>query len=237
MDAVERVHELVDQYAEIFAKACRDGTAQPSKDPKTAANDRTREGRLGSFKAQPDECQAFLRSVDQGLVRIEPDGNFWAHTARRTSRNLHLVGRSGLAMALHTEYLIQIGAYAELILDHGWPPEILDFECGPFDVEGGEDRITLAVEAKARVLPPTGDTLTSIRDAFMARQTDPDYPMKDNHRRKWERLEDLTSAGPVWLWLVADGARWSYVAKRNGERLVLTESEDPPRLELVSRLT
>jgi hypothetical protein len=236
MDAVERVHKLVTSYAEAFAETCRNGTAQPSKDPKTAANDKVREGRLGSFKAQPDECQAFLRAVDHDLVRIEPDGNFWAHTARRTSRNLHLVGRSGMAMALHTEYLIQIGAYAELVLDHGWPPERLDFECGAFDIEGGGERLTLAVEAKARVLPSTGDTLTAIRDAFLAREKDPDYPLKPNHLHKWDRLFELCSAGLVWLWLVADGARWSYIARRTGNGLVLSETTALPSREVVDGL-
>jgi hypothetical protein len=236
VDAVARVHQLVAGYAEAFAEACRNGTAQPSKDPRTAANDKAREGRLGSFKAKPDECQAFLRAVDKDLIRIEPDGNFWAHTARRTSQNLHLVGRSGMATALHTEYLIQIGAYAELVLDRGWPPAKLDFECGPFDIEGGEGRVTLAVEAKARVLPPTGDTLTTIRDAFMARQIDPDYPLKPNHLHKWDRLLELSSQGPVWLWLVADGARWSYAARNDGSGLSLAEMADPPRLDLVQSL-
>jgi hypothetical protein len=139
-------------------------------------------------------------------------------------------------MALHTEYLIQIGAYAELVLDHGWPPGNLDFECGPFDIEGGEGRVTLTVEAKARVLPATGDTLTSIRDAFMARQIDPGYPLKPNHLHKWDRLLELTSQGPVWLWLVADGARWPYVARSDGTGLSLTEIPDPPRLDLVRSL-
>jgi hypothetical protein len=89
VDAVERVHLLVSGYGEAFSEACRPGTAHPSKDPKTTASDKAREGRPGSFK------------------------------------------------------------------------------------------------------------------------------------------------GPVWLWLVADGARWSYVARGDGSGLSLAEMADPPRLDLV----
>jgi hypothetical protein len=31
------------------------------------------------------------------------------------------------------EYLIQIGATAELVLDHGWTPHAIDVERGEFD--------------------------------------------------------------------------------------------------------
>ncbi len=217
MSDVDRVGELTSQYADAFAEACRSGRAKPARDTKTAANDAGREGQLVRVDAQPDECAAFLRALDQGLVHVKPTGRFWATTARRTSRNLHLVGRSGTATALHTEYLIHIGAYAELILDHGWAPASLDFECGAFDVEGGDHRLLLLVEAKARVDGPTSDTLKALRNALLSRARDPSVVLSVNHRNKWDRLVVLTKGGPVWLWLVADDARWSYVVRRHGD--------------------
>ena len=56
-------------------------------------------------------------------------------------------------MGLNLEYLIQVGAVAELILDHGWPADSIDFERGEFDALASdhEGRVSLAVEAKARV--------------------------------------------------------------------------------------
>ncbi len=234
---MERVHDLISRCAEEFAEACRTGQALPSKDPKTAANDPGREGRLVSFKAQPDECHAFLRAVENDVIFVKPSGRFWAHTARRSSRNLHLVGRSGLATALHTEYLIHIGGYAELVLDYGWPPDLLDFECGAFDVEGGNQRLVLAMEAKARVLPATGDTLTALRDALLARAADPQAELNVNHLKKWNRLLDLSQAGPLWLWLVADNARWSYVVEQSGQGVSLTPMEGPPIFAAVTSIT
>src|SRR4051794_16169049 len=168
-DDVAQARMLVEGYADSFAAACRAGNAAPTRDPSTAANDASRQGRLLKSDVRPDEAASFLRAIHSGHVLVKPTGRFWASTARRSSRNLHLVGRSGTATALHTEYLIHIGAYGELILDFDWPPELLDFECGSFDVEGGDTRITLAMEAKARVLPATGDTLTALRDALLGK--------------------------------------------------------------------
>jgi len=183
-------------------------------------------------------ASAFLRAINEELVFLKPTGRFWATTARGSSRNLHLIGRSGRATTLHLEYLIQIGAYAELILDHGWSPASLDFECGAFDVEGGDPRIYLAVEAKARVLPPTGDTLTALRDSLVGSAQTGRPPSSSNHANKWSRLVELTRGGPVWLWLVADRARWSYVARQDElGRVSLHPVGQPPTFELVSGLS
>jgi hypothetical protein len=39
-------------------------------------------------------------------------------------------------VSINLEYLIQIGASAELVLDHGWSPADIDFERGEFDAVG-----------------------------------------------------------------------------------------------------
>src|SRR4051812_49090241 len=108
---VAQVQVLLEGYADSFAAACRAGQAAPARDPSTAANDASRQRRLLKRDVQPDEAASFLRAIRSGHMFVKPTGRFWASTARRSSRNLHLVGRSGTATALHTEYLIHIGAY------------------------------------------------------------------------------------------------------------------------------
>ena len=66
-----------------------------------------------------------------------------------------LFSKSGAGVSVNLEYLVQVGATAELVLDHGWSSERVGFERGEFDAvaydEGG--RVAMAMEAKAR---PTG---------------------------------------------------------------------------------
>ncbi len=50
---------------------------------------------------------------------MESDGRFRLPGAGHCSTSLHLIGRSGTGVALHTEYLIQIGAYGELVVMSG----------------------------------------------------------------------------------------------------------------------
>ena len=47
-----------------------------------------------------------------------------------------LLGKSGSGVSINLEYLIQIGAAAELVLDHGWSASDIDLECGEFDAVG-----------------------------------------------------------------------------------------------------
>ena len=47
-----------------------------------------------------------------------------------------LLGKSGSGVSINLEYLIQIGATAELVLDHGWSSNAIDFERGEFDALG-----------------------------------------------------------------------------------------------------
>ncbi len=204
------------QWAEGFAAECRTSG--------THAKDALRSGELaiGSRGLVDDECTSFLRAYDAGLVTVEPDGTFWLPRAGHCSTNLHLIGRSGDAVALHTEYLIQIGAYGELVLDLGWDPADLQFEMGEFDTLGLEEgRTVLAVEAKARI--EGSDSLSALRASFMALQDNPDSDVTGNHRRKWDELVRLLQEGPVEVALVAAGARWAYTAEATSTGARLTQ--------------
>lgn len=129
------------------------------------------------------------------------------------------------------EYLIHIGACAELVLDHGWRPEDLSFECGQLDIWGHEresDSVLIGVEAKART--SGGDSLQALLDSFETKTLDATAPVPPNHERKWQELIRLTTERPVLLWLVADGARWLFRADSKGGRVGLRSIDDQPTL-------
>jgi hypothetical protein len=169
-----------------------------------------------------DESAAFLRALEAGLTTIAPDGAFGIPSARACSPNLHLVGRNEDHVAVHTEVLIHIGAYAELVLDRGWEPGRLAFDPfirgaaldlwgfdEPVSGQWWEGRITFVAEAKARVAG--SDSLTGLASALERLQVDSAADVDPGHRRKWDELVNIVGDhGPIELLLAADGERWWY---------------------------
>ena len=49
-------------------------------------------------------------------------------SARACSPSLHLVGRNGDHVRLHTEVLVHVAVYGELVLDQGWNPACIAFD-------------------------------------------------------------------------------------------------------------
>lgn len=108
-------------------------------------------------------------------------------------------------VALNTEYLIQIAAYAELVLDHGWLPASLSLEMGEFDlvaVDRAGDPVIL-VEAKARLTGP--NSLEHLWQAFRAWAAGGEVSADATTGRKWKALREHLSRRPLTLWLVASG--------------------------------
>lgn len=118
---------------------------------------------------------------------------------------------------MNLEYIIQIGATAELVLDHGWPAAQVGFEQGEFDAVtyDPEGRIVLVMEAKARTTGP--DSLDKLVRAWIQFKGDPTADLNNNAGRKWRELARLCLGGPVTVWLVADGARWTLTANTGGD--------------------
>ncbi len=223
-EAQAAVHTLLMDCAETFAHRC---CAQPSG--KFLRDDGRRPSLRYGRGLGADESAAFLRALDSGLATVESDGAFFVPAARACSPNLHLVGRNEDHVAVHTEVLIHVGAFAELVLDQGWKPERLVFD--PFtrgaalDLWGfdaasdsnrwWEGRITFVCEAKARV--SGSDSLTSLAAAFDRLALDASTAVEPGHQRKWAELVSIVSDhGPVELLLAADGARWWYDVARSG---------------------
>ena len=221
-EAQARVHHLLIGCAAVFAETCN-STPNPKFSCDQIRRPALRYGRgLGT-----DEATTFLRALDAGLVTLEPDGAFFVPSARACSTNLHLVGRNEDHVAVHTEVLVHVGAYVELVLDHGWSPECIAFD--PFirgaaldlwgfaetpqsDRSWWEGSITFVAEAKARV--GGSDSLTALAAAFERLERDGSATANPGHLRKWDELRSVVHQhGPVDLLLAADGARWWYAVE------------------------
>lgn len=223
-ERVAEVKRLLEGWAAGFAFACQTKPSHhldPTRGPSLG---------FGSRGLASDEGTAFLRAYEAGLVIVDPDGRFRLPGARACSDNLHLVGRSGDHVALHTEYLVHLGAYGELVLDHGWSRSQLSFERGEFDIWGHDDvgEVVLAVEAKARAHRPHADSLESLLGSFERLACDPEATVPKNHLRKWIELLRLCGDHPVMLWLVADGARWYFDVTRAQDSATVTRRDGVP---------
>jgi hypothetical protein len=105
-----------------------------------------------------DEARAFLRAVDHGFAVVD-DGGYvtlpWVRGKRPAGRYA-LLSKSGAGVSINLEYVVQVGATAELVLDHGWDGREVDFERGEFDAlaYAPSGRPLLVMEAKARARGP-----------------------------------------------------------------------------------
>lgn len=179
-----------------------------------------------------DESTSFLRALDSGFIMVDGAGFVVLPTVRpKTPGGRYaLLSKSGTGVSINLEYLIQIGATAELVLDHGWKPADIDFERGEFDAVGvgSHDRPWLVMEAKARVTGP--DSLEKLVTTWLTMVEDPHLDTNNNAGRKYRELQRLCQSGRVVVWLVAEGARWTMSAAMEDGTLRLTSAADPTPL-------
>lgn len=170
-----------------------------------------------------DEAASFLRAVSSGLAVVDEAGYVTLPSVRPKVPvgRYALFSRSGAAISINLEYVIQVGATAELVLDHGWSADRIGFERGEFDAVGydEEGRVMLAMEAKARVAGP--DSLEKLVASWIRLGSHPDPDLNHNAGRKWRELARFCGSGLVDVWLVADSARWSFTARLQDGQLLL----------------
>ncbi len=195
------------------------------------------EFRLGRRGLLPDEAQSFIAALEYSQIDVDDAGYVSPKFCRpkpggaRYSLFSATTYTGDPYVSLNTEYLIHIGAAAELVRVHGWLSEEVLLEVGEFDAACiAHGRTLLAMEAKARVSGP--DSLSSLLCSFIkyGAESEPPSPT-DNHSRKYVELLRLTESGPVMLSLVAAGARWLLTATRNGNRVELDERQNVQRPE------
>ena len=222
---VDRLSNSISTWARTFAKQ--------------RLGDADIEFRLGRRTLLPDEAHSFLAAIDGGHIDVNDAGYITPSFCRPKvgGGRYSLFSKNTYSgdpyVSLNTEYLIHMGAAAELVADGNWSPNEVLLEVGQYDAacEAG-GRIVLAMEAKARVEGP--DSLSGLLNSFIrfAAADAPPEP-KDNHSRKYVELLRLTEAGPVILLLVAAGARWALKSVRIGQGIDLTEIASASRPETI----
>lgn len=222
-EAVERLRELL--------VGCAEGFCLRRADVVSATVTWPRRG-LGA-----DEAGSFLRAVEQGFAVVDEAGYVTLPSVCPKTRagRYALLGKSGAGVSVNLEYLVQIGATAELVLDHGWSASSVDFERGEFDAWAvdASDRVVLAMEAKARVTGP--DSLEKLVAAWLRLIELPEDDRATNAGRKFTELLRLTAAGPVLVWLVADGARWPLWAEHHDGTLALSPASSADRAVVLAQ--
>lgn len=191
---------------------------------------------LGSRGLHPDECASFLRALDAGHLHVDSAGYVTPVAARPkpVGGRYALCCKSGAGVTINTEYIIQLGAVGELVSAWAWAAQDLQVEMTEFDIVGfgPGDNVVLAVEAKARVTGP--DSLEKLlRRLLVLGEASPPEPVA-NAERKYLQLLRFCEAHPVVLWLIAAGARWSFVANRADDRVHLRPIANPGRQEVLA---
>ena len=215
-DPVARVDALFRGWAVGFA-------AEPA-DVETAAFT------VGSRGWHPDECAALLRGLDTRRLHIDSAGYAWPLCAepKPGQGRYALCCKSGSGVTVNLEYLIQLGAVAELNQLHGWPSERLRVELGEFDAAALDDSGTsvLLMEAKSRAVDPrpSADTLEKLLRMWLSYARDGAPIHGTNAANKYLYLRERVTGGPVTVLLVAAGARWWLRATRRDDAVVFEEA-------------
>jgi hypothetical protein len=219
---VQRLRSLLTGWAEEFAELRADVQSARLVEPRRGLRD--------------DEARSFLRAVEHGFAHVDKGGYVSLPLVRpkRPAGRYALLAKSGSGVSINLEYIVQVGATAELLLDYGWDGRDIDFERGEFDALafGSADRPLLVMEAKARATGP--DSLESLMKAWLSVSRTPETSLETNAGRKWRELARLSDNGPLAVWLVSDGARWTLSATRmSGGAVGLQPASSPDKADVL----
>jgi Family of unknown function (DUF6308) len=176
----------------------------------------------------PEELAGLELAVGAGLVTVEDDGGFRVVGAAEGKGPYNLFSR-GVRVALNREYLVQIGAFAELVLRHRWPARRVAFEYDAFDLAALAPDGSLVVAGEAK----RDERLLDVMLAQLLSISRPDVEEAiTNAARKAAALVRLR---PEVFWAVAPGVRRAYdVTIHDGVPFLAPRQELPigPRAEL-----
>lgn len=204
-DAVERMDALLRAWAVGFRSRRADVTSAS-----------LRHGQRG---LHADECGTFLLALDTGQLHVDSAGYVTPLCAepKRGQQPYALCCRDGDAVTVNLEYIIQLGAVAELA-SLGWTRERLRVELREFDAAclNSEGKPEVLMEAKARVVGPDG--LASLLRKWLVLGEAVSVARGENAANKYMELLRITEEKPeVDVLLVAAGARWWLTARRDGQ--------------------
>jgi hypothetical protein len=214
------------------------------------------------FRAHPDldpawyqesdftsEEGRFLRAVEEGIVTVDASGRFRLPGLNRSTGNPtepHIFSRPETALRTHVvrlewrEYLTQVVALTELILDHGWPKGLVAFDpeargAWTFDLAAFRDRTgeppwVIAAETKS---PISAGELDELTERLLSWSASGAGPQPSDRSKAAKAFRGLLRTQPRSLWLVAPGRkREAYrIAYRAVGRLQMEPTDDIPRFD------
>lgn len=177
--------------------------------------DTMRSGRLVPTpnRAEPGDVELFFRGVESGLVQLELDGRFNTLDRPTPQGRWALLSRSAEGGCFNAEYVPQIAAYVEAILDLGYPHERVLFELPAkslqLDLAILDDDGSVRVLGEAKRSTPA---LSTLRRGVVGRFSDK-APAVEPKRRGDEQRQlawRLWTVGPEITWLIGPGHREAF---------------------------
>jgi hypothetical protein len=150
-----------------------------------------------------DEADGLALALGATMVDIQPDGVFRLAGAQKAKGPYNLFSR-GPAPALNREYLVQIAAFAELVMRHRWPARRVAFEYDALDlaaIDAGGHPVVLA-EAKR----DAASLDRMLADIGRATREQVAAPASTTQRK----VAALARLCPAVFWAVAPGVRWAF---------------------------
>jgi hypothetical protein len=193
----------------------------------------TAEFLIGSRGWHADECAALLRGLDARRLHVDSSGYAWPLCAQPKpgQGRYALCCKSGRGVSVNQEYMIQLGAVAELNELYGWPSERLRVELGEFDAAALDHSgaSALLMEAKCRAAGPTpsADTLEKLLRSWIGFARGGAPIRGTNAANKYLYLRDRAADGPVTVLLVGQ-ARGGGCA-RHAEMTLSSSKRRAPR--------
>jgi hypothetical protein len=172
-----------------------------------------------------DEAGGLMLAVAMNLATIESTGEFRlaGADAAKGPYNLFSHFSSKPAPTLNREYLIQIAAFAELVLHHGWPARQIVFEYDAFDlaVLDGAGRLVVVAETK-KYQRGLETTLAKMATATPGELS---APATADHRK----AAGLVRLQPEVFCAIAPGARRWFIVGSDDGLLRLVPCDEPPQ--------
>jgi hypothetical protein len=180
------------------------------------------------------DVELFFRGVGAGLVLLEPDGRFNTRDRPTPKGHWALLSRSARGGWFNAEYLPQIAAYVEAILDLGYPHERVLFELPAkslqLDLAILDDDGAVRVLGEAKRSTPA---LSALRRGVVERFGH-ETPTVESKRRGDEQRQlawRLWTVSPELTWLIGPGHREAFRTELAPLRLI-SLPKLPPASEL-----
>ena len=170
----------------------------------------------------PGDVHLFFQGVEGGLVTIRRGARFNTYDRPTSAEHWGLLSRAEQGGWYNAEYLPQIAAYVDAIVNLGYPKERVLFELPPaalqLDLAILDDRSRVVILGEAKRDTPALTVLREgVLDRFSRAAPGPETTKRGDEQRQlaWR----LWTVRPAITWLIGPGHREAFTTKTNPLRL------------------